>query len=486
MENEVTQRNGSIAGSILDEGGSKAPIKCGLVGAWPLDARKAPGSKPPRTPTYLYTWSDRTGAWSIPNVPPGRYQVWCEVFGQFAGQEVEVVPSCTAEVDFHFLIDLKVTAKAYSKGDCRTLESTDCVFVDQPAVLSADFNQQIAKYVKTIRFSSPDPRISITSLGPGSWDAQVIKGTPGTFTASATLVGTPSTGAIGLATPVPGAVPAGPPPGAGAPEVGAGTTLTATPALAQAIAGRVGVTLSRTASIPTRDQALWVAIRNRTKALSFSGGGYKEFIDRVLCARDPLVPASPQLTRQLDELGRQVYGVGAYQLLKTATEVFLLLECGVAIEATGRFDDIELFKPEEEAARLGENLSLGQLQDRLLQYLGPGQLPYITRVVNAAFPNLPIGNAHCDNVLTAKANSPCLIELIWSYWHEEGMLVQTMNGYQPAVPEPAWAGRSRSAGASGDRPAAAAEQPALGLHPGRAEPAERACAAPMSTTITTG
>ena len=46
--------------------------------------------------------------------------------------------------------------------------------------------------------------------------------------------------------------------------------------------------------------------------------------------------------------------------------------------------------------------------------------------MNAAFPNLPIGNAHCDNVLTAKANSPCLIELIWSYWHEEGMLVQTV------------------------------------------------------------
>ena len=175
MEYEVTQRNGSIAGSILDEGGSKAPIKGGLVGAWLLEARKpgekaeakkSLGTKPPRTPTHLYAWSDRTGAWSIPNVPPGRYQVWCEVFGQFAGEEVEVVPTCTAEADFQFLIDLKLTAKAYSKGDCRTLESTDCVFVDQPAVLGVDLNQQIAKHVKTVRFSSTDPRTSVTSLGP--------------------------------------------------------------------------------------------------------------------------------------------------------------------------------------------------------------------------------------------------------------------------------------------------------------------------------
>ena len=26
-----------------------------------------------------------------------------------------------------------------------------------------------------------------------------------------------------------------------------------------------------------------------------------------------------------------------------------------------------------------------------------------------------------------KLRNPCLLELIWSYWHEEGLLVQTMN-----------------------------------------------------------
>ena len=30
-------------------------------------------------------------------------------------------------------------------------------------------------------------------------------------------------------------------------------------------------------------------------------------------------------------------------------------------------------------------------------------------------------------MLTARTDTPCLLELIWSYWHEEGMLVQAVN-----------------------------------------------------------
>ena len=33
----------------------------------------------------------------------------------------------------------------------------------------------------------------------------------------------------------------------------------------------------------------------------------------------------------------------------------------------------------------------------------------------------------CFGILRSKLNNPCLLELIWSYWHEEGMLVQTLN-----------------------------------------------------------
>ena len=54
------------------------------------------------------------------------------------------------------------------------------------------------------------------------------------------------------------------------------TSITIVPREVQA-----SVTLQRSAAGPTNDQALWVAIRNRTDAISFDR--YNEFINRLLC-----------------------------------------------------------------------------------------------------------------------------------------------------------------------------------------------------------
>jgi len=189
------------------------------------------------------------------------------------------------------------------------------------------------------------------------------------------------------------------------------------------MAGNVGVTMHRTASDPTLDQALWVAIRNRTCAVSFNH--YREFMDGVLRweenRRYPEV-----LERRMKDLGANLHGVGTYQLMKLATEVFLLLECGVRI-APCRGERLP-FDPLEERSRLNDDVSPPQMTARLQQYLGAQpQLPYITRVVEAAFPQYQDIWPDCDRVLSARINEPCLLELIWSYWHEEGMLMQTIN-----------------------------------------------------------
>ena len=44
--------------------------------------------------------------------------------------------------------------------------------------------------------------------------------------------------------------------------------------------------------------------------------------------------------------------------------------------------------------------------------------------------DLPKG---CYGILEYKLTNPCLLELIWSYWHEEGMLVQSMNAISLSV-----------------------------------------------------
>lgn len=190
----------------------------------------------------------------------------------------------------------------------------------------------------------------------------------------------------------------------------------------------VKVALQRSSAMRTKDQALWSLIRDRTTALSFTSGGYKQFIDKVLChpesASNPLVRS--RLAGPVSELGTHAYGMGGYELLKTATEVFLLIECGVAIE--NAFEGAG-YDPDSEAARLGERVSVAEMRNRLTRYFHTGRLPYLDRVVNAVFPNgrSDAESIFCPDALTSRVTAPCLLELIWSYWHEEGMLVQTMN-----------------------------------------------------------
>src|SRR5262245_60794614 len=113
-------------------------------------------------------------------------------------------------------------------------------------------------------------------------------------------------------------------------------------------AGRVDVQLQRSDADPSRDQAFWVAIRNSTAPIDF--GHYSTFINRVLCredtngAEDELLedrrPAAPSRLR---------FGVDAYQLLKAATEAFLILRCGIRIDE-GIYKDTKF---QESKDRLG-------------------------------------------------------------------------------------------------------------------------------------
>jgi hypothetical protein len=61
----------------------------------------------------------------------------------------------------------------------------------------------------------------------------------------------------------------------------------------------------------------------------------------------------------------------------------------------------------------------------------PLVLPYFNRILSK-LSELPLKGpnevpANCYGILRSKVTGPCLLELIWSYWHEESMLVQTLN-----------------------------------------------------------
>jgi hypothetical protein len=224
------------------------------------------------------------------------------------------------------------------------------------------------------------------------------------------------------------------------------------------------VTLQRAATGPTSDQALWVAIRNRTEAISFNR--YDEFVDRLLCADPPTDRgrASCRLRRiraeeseSVPEAGDygevpihrvraslahrpNIYGPDAYYLLKMAAQAFLIFESGIVINhrrnAVDGIPDHDRPAPglEDPEYRLGRPVTFHDIQSQLEAYLeitatNARVLPYLKRIVDELVPRGSSGEAlpYCEEILQHRFTCPSLIELIWSYWEEEGMLVQTLS-----------------------------------------------------------
>lgn len=213
--------------------------------------------------------------------------------------------------------------------------------------------------------------------------------------------------------------------------------------------GTVPVSLQRTGVTGTSDQVLWTVIRNRTNAISFRN--YKRFIDGVMCRGVDV------RQRGLGKPTLNFTGTQAYQVLKQATDAFLMQECGVVDESdqcivpAGILDpalmEDELASGSLEARRfLAEEprrynrtspISVEQLRElRELYYEqigtdGTVALPYL-RVITDRLSDVPLKPAdavpdNCYGILRSRLTGPLAIELIWSYWHEEGMLAQTVN-----------------------------------------------------------
>jgi hypothetical protein len=202
------------------------------------------------------------------------------------------------------------------------------------------------------------------------------------------------------------------------------------------------VSLEPTARRSSVQQPFEVAVRNRCLGIGFQR--YKAFIDRVLCQQAPVVSTTDtptpeeRLVGKLEDLDldRRITGVGAYNLLKTATEVFLLLKGGVVI------GDPDLFSAVDESRRLGRdvdqatvetelNALLAPLASDIGELLGVSQLPYIRRILRNVFSDQAvIDSPFCEGVpLTGfqRETAPLFLELIWSYWMEEAGLVQGLN-----------------------------------------------------------
>jgi hypothetical protein len=186
------------------------------------------------------------------------------------------------------------------------------------------------------------------------------------------------------------------------------------------------VQLERTAGAQVRAEQLWTVIKRVTDSLAFAR--FSRFIDLAFCddPRDEVfehnVKASLVGATGNDGLLAE-YGpsfrVDSYERLKVASEIFLLANASVLPRA-----DLCLIDRSDDAQDIGA-------------YDFPGNtLPYLQIVYDQlgipapALANPTTENPEqvqkCREVLERKARQPCLIELIWSYWHEEAMVAQAM------------------------------------------------------------
>lgn len=229
------------------------------------------------------------------------------------------------------------------------------------------------------------------------------------------------------------------------------------------------VALEPTEFRDTPDEGLWEVIKDRSAALSFAR--YTDFMEGVMaldCVAPPVTgfgrlgsftgqpapgrpatiitaagpvddppPIDPTHSpgREIAELQDKirfngVFNGDAYQLLKLATELYVYAEAGRLEEVLG---SNSLGGPQFRRLTAAE---IQALKDEYLAKLTTGNttdywLPYLEIIRRRLAMTPPKANLCLGlenyGILRRRFFSPPLVELIWNYWIEQGLMVQTIN-----------------------------------------------------------
>ncbi|MEZ5668718.1 MAG: hypothetical protein R3F55_15005 [Alphaproteobacteria bacterium] len=197
---------------------------------------------------------------------------------------------------------------------------------------------------------------------------------------------------------------------------------------------------STDALVPHR--LLWDVIRDRTAAIGFNR--YSAYLEGILC-RDELDCGYGGKQDCVDPCRAErrfysMHGPDSYRILKAATECFLMHECG---QYSARA--CQIWQGYRDGAEIDGTVPTAALidamRDRYLDAMDNScdtkVLPYF-EIIRGRLGEIPLKNGlvlgaqgasdgGCYGILRTRLSMPCMIELIWSYWHEEGMLAQTLN-----------------------------------------------------------
>jgi hypothetical protein len=415
---KTTPRPGSITVSVADEGGRNGPIRGAFIGLFAGTLAPAAKGK-----TLTVDWTQRLadghtgddGELRFTDVQPGSHTL---VYGHHPGLQAEYVDvqaGCDESACFHVPLRASV-AYSLEGSDCKPIPC-ESPRVGDHAILTADFNGKTTgidaisvEWPAGARPKSGDPfsaRLPFRQAGTRQVQA-MFRMKP--------LAGTPSTREASTAV---------------------NDEFDIDEAPASTITGGINVSMTRSETEPTSDLKLWGAIRASTEGMRFDA--FNAFMDELFCGPNAAGTRAAEKQRLGDLLKRRFLpftDTDAYRLLKAATEAFVMVNCGVipveddAGDAVEVLADFRAWLDRRDLPRPGAFPRYLETED------GVRMLPYLA-IIRRKLPDVPIGGAApridgveaelCDEFIRDKLRNPCLLELIWSYWHEEAMLVQTVN-----------------------------------------------------------
>ena len=179
--------------------------------------------------------------------------------------------------------------------------------------------------------------------------------------------------------------------------------------------------------------ALNAIILARTNAMRFAK--YEKFIHKVFCSKHHGEGDSASKLKDSGALEKtrvsSFSNLYAYELLKVATEAFLAFRCTDIIRRKHDSSEFEIpggLPGYQETFLSRSGNTEAEIRDALVAYLGPNRtLPYIDSIAGALVEEAQETHSLLCDVSPFSRFNPCWIELLWSYWHEEGMMVQTIN-----------------------------------------------------------
>ncbi|MBL7798697.1 MAG: hypothetical protein JNJ90_19525 [Saprospiraceae bacterium] len=219
--------------------------------------------------------------------------------------------------------------------------------------------------------------------------------------------------------------------------------------IASKLSNTINARLQPSAGQITYDLALWMIIQKSTQDLSFTN--FHHFMDEIFCGKQKTsVTKSAKMRDKVESLSNSralpFMGVDGYNSLKVATEAFVMVNC----MTDGAFDEETLANLNKNVPLVNGNPDSKKLDEWWNEYKeevngAVSTIPYLAVIrrklkdsdlktfsleealQNYLTPGSTVTETNCFGIIQNKLSTPCFLELIWSYWHEESMMVQGLN-----------------------------------------------------------